>query len=490
MNLPQPSPFEFIKYDEETPYTAPLPIKHITGTFYMRVMEAEWFANPNWWFGCSKETDLYLSEEYGYLLDDCSKSTNIEKILVYDQLPRHVYRDQCASHIISWFLQKALEIVELIDIESLDDAQFCFMLLPLRHTNDIGNIRRVLDIAWRRLSTRVCGDVIRNFIKATYRKHPLQAAEFALPCEAFNESILEYNPKAKLNNLISVNPPKKKLIMSLSGGVDSMLCSWLLKSYDVIALHINYGNRVTANDEEEFVRWWCGKLGIPCYVRRIHEIRRDICMKHNMRDLYESYTRNVRYSCYKQFGSDVLVVLGHNKDDILENIFTNIAHKTKYENLNGMQEFSTVDGISFWRPLLDKTKDDIISLARAIGIPHLPNSTPPWSQRGQIRASVVPVLEKWNEFFIDGLHGLSNEMRGLYGILDMYVNDFMKFVKVSDGCIYLTKPCDMHCQAFWMCLFSKLGIRPSHKSIENMMQAVKRRTKKIQLTKDWQVVLI
>jgi tRNA(Ile)-lysidine synthetase-like protein len=163
----------------------------------------------------------------------------------------------------------------------------------------------------------------------------------------------------------------------LSGGVDSIVCCWCLVNTfkNITALHINYNNRKTSDEEERFVRWWCGKIGIKCYVRKISEIKRDACMKYGLRDVYETYTRNVRYSCYKQFG-DSVIILGHNKDDILENLFTNIANKTKYDNFSSKKNiyFFKQDNINFYRPLLDKTKREIAIYAHENNIPYLPTS--------------------------------------------------------------------------------------------------------------------
>ena len=118
----------------------------------------------------------------------------------------------------------------------------------------------------------------------------------------------------------------------------------------------------------------------------------------------------VRYGVYKALKGPV--ILGHNKDDCLENIFTNIANKTKYDDLRGMTHISN-NQVEFWRPLLDFSKDEIVEYAKKHDIPHLPNSTPTWSQRGQIRSKVIPCLNEWNPEFIKGLFEITKQTKVL-----------------------------------------------------------------------------
>ena len=135
-------------------------------------------------------------------------------------------------------------------------------------------------------------------------------------------------------------------------------------------------------------------------------------MLNDLRDVYESYTKKVRFNSYKCAGSNnPIVILGHNKDDCLENILTNIAYNNKYENLIGVEYISVIDNITFIRPLIDVYKKDIYDFANRHNLPYLKNSTPDWCQRGKIRTEVKPVLEKWDKRIIEGLFNLSDIMK-------------------------------------------------------------------------------
>ena len=443
----------------------------------------EWIKNENWWFVNSQYIDAYITLHYQHLLDiDISNELPITQIIIYDQLPRHVFRNQDCNHIILYFLQKALAInIEEDYRDNLSINLWCFSLLPKRHTNNLINILEVMKISWNKLnisSNEQDKLIIKKFIKATYQRCPTNDQskliqfypnnenfyptkymtvkdiknDFAdiLDNSVYDNILIDESKFINIKNNIDNN--KDNIILSLSGGVDSMICSTILSIKYNSIVHINYCNRTTSDREEEFVKAWCDYMRLPLYIRRIEEINRPLCMENNLRDIYESYTRNVRYSTYKtvnSFGiqnknrthkyrpissnpikSEIIkniprVILGHNKDDCLENIFTNIAHENHYENLNGMTYISIQDEIEFIRPLLNITKDEIRNFAYKMNYPFLPNSTPSWSQRGQIRTNIVPILEKWDSRITGSLFSLSDTIKDLHIILDHFVDSYI-----------------------------------------------------------------
>lgn len=434
-------------------------------------MEREWFDHPEWWFAGCDAVDRHVADRFEHLLDRVDHS-GIEAILVYDQLPRHVYRGQPCAHVIEYFLRKALAV--RLDLESLDDDRFCFALLPSRHA---GNWREALEKAWSRVDARgEASPSLRRFLKATYDRAPRDAGCFSESPETVDRAILEHSPVLPPADGERIEAPEGRVVVSLSGGVDSMLCSWMLRGRLHSTVHVNYCNRCTSDREADLVAWWSRNvLGVPCVVRRIDEIRRVPCMAHGLRETYEKYTRDVRYECYRAFGRDALIVLGHNRDDALENVFTNVAKGcASLENLRGMRERSTVDGIEFWRPFLNLSKSEICEKARAMRIPYLPTSTPAWSMRGQIRSSIVPALDAWNPRFVENLYALSGIVANLCASLDERAR--------SSGFI---ADADARCAIFWRRWLDARGYRASAKSIEYLCDRLRssRRLARVVLSK-------
>ena len=448
-----------------------------------------YLSNPHWWFSATDEDDAYITREFGHLLDQESTTDEdpLNMILIYDQLPRHIFRNTPSSHIISWYLQRALDICLRMTPEYLDTLtaqEWCFAFMPYRHTNAPHYIAEIAKLAWAKITTLTTPDdisIMQRFLKALYERCPTEdqaefIAEYPPPNTKHTSLQCIYEDHRNiLDTQTHTHPPPpiqiqlplstdKHTILSLSGGVDSMVCSYILakQNTEFQAVHINYGNRDTADAEEAFVKDWCAYLGVSLYVRRITEIKREPCMKHNMREIYETYTRRVRLGTYDTV-SACTIVLGHNKDDCLENIMTNIAGRTHYENLTGMSHEK------FYRPLLNVSKADIKAFAAHHRIPHLPNSTPPWSQRGQIRASVVPVLDAWNPLFIPGMHHLSTTLSQYHQLARHLARLFVSQPSIN---LVVNNAC------FWRVVFTILTPtqHPSLRSIDNLIATVNAKT--------------
>jgi tRNA(Ile)-lysidine synthetase-like protein len=421
-------------------------------------LAATWFKHPEWWFHASEQHDAYIRDTYGHMLDtgfpDSQNSPldnqqRLGRIILWDQIPYHVYRGQPAKHVICWFNQLAIRECRFVLQENALDAfthdEWAFVLLPLRHTNVPHMCWEAAHVAWSLMMThtQTSNNILQRFLRATYANCPTRdqspyvqvfsgktimrwslSADFedvlesaptntdlAFIVRQMNSAILQepcFRAITEIENLIS-----DPVVVSVSGGVDSMVLLTLLaaKLPSISAVHIDYNNR--SSKEAEFVRSWCAFLGIPLYIRSIKEIKREPCMEFGLRSTYETYTRNVRYATYKHVLEATCasaVVLGHNQDDCFENILTNLCHQEKLDNLVGMNRRSQIDGIAFLRPFLQLDKSAIYKAARYYRIPYLQDSTPAWSQRGRIRDNVRPVLEHWNPAMVGSLFTLSDTL--------------------------------------------------------------------------------
>ena len=127
----------------------------------------------------------------------------------------------------------------------------------------------------------------------------------------------------------------RNVIISLSGGVDSMVLTYILKcislsdkNIKLYCCHLNYNNRRESKDEALFLIDWCNCNNIILEVKNIQHITRG----DKNRGVYEEETRNIRYEYYKElvlkYDCDG-VMLGHHRDDLSENVFNNIMRGRK-----------------------------------------------------------------------------------------------------------------------------------------------------------------
>ena len=322
-------------------------------------------------------------------------------------------------------------------------------------------------------------------INQSLDKYPLKLSFIKdIICKSSN---FDFNCKFKINKKIDKHvkflffdtiPKTQKIIISLSGGVDSMICSYILKSleYDFIAIFINYNNRKESFKEEHFVRWWCYHMNIPLYVRKITEINRN----KNMRDFYEKITQKIRFDMYKKF-PDRHVVLGHNKDDCIENIFTNIKKQVSLDNLFGMEKSSIKHNVTILRPMLDLSKKSIMELANKFNIPYLFDSTPNWSERGKMRDNLIPMLNKFDKKIIHGLINLTKFNKELYSLIDTFVIPNFNIKQVNNNLFIEHKKCTSF--IIWKKIFNQVNenyyiTNISNKSIRNFLDKLSNLRKK------------
>lgn len=467
-----------------------------------------WLATPQWWFSPSQQDDEYITRTFSNLLDSAQFVSKLEMLVVFDQLPHHIYRKEHAKHIITYFLQKALS-VHFTDEEmsNMTTSQWVFAMLPKRHSLVVESIFEVMSHAWMRINddslTPFDKRLLRRFIKASYTRCPVQKQFNKMVLYQANYTCLTSITKYKFCNVYkTVDKWLSKflvkndaVILSLSGGVDSMVLGVITKmlGYRLISVMINYENRQTANDEEKFVSDWCKfKLGVPLFVRQIHEIKRDKCMKYELRELYETYTRNVRYACYKDVWKTITetkevpkVLLGHNMDDCFENVLTNVVQQKKFHNLKGMTESCEIDGICFIRPMLSISKKEIREFALRNNIPHLPDSTVSWCQRGIIRDKVRPTLENWDCRTVESFFSLGNKISEFTDALHTLIKSWISKVSLDTSLKTWTLPVDSWdhipmSQVFWRGFLHELtGIHISKKSLDDFTQRLQHRPTKL-----------
>jgi tRNA(Ile)-lysidine synthetase-like protein len=454
-----------------------------------------WNNNTNLWFNSTPDDDLFLTNKYIYLFNHNNNNIMNKKewtsyVILYDQIIKHVNR--CGNNIKQPdnFIENCYSKYNEFK-DDINEFEFIFMLMPIRHTHKLNHVKFVLNETWSKLSIYPS---LKKYLTATYERY--------IKCGTDMDNIIKYeksgtifinteilDDKCKNNidvifntthNLIIIFKDflekyklmDKLITVSISGGVDSMVCSYILKQIPgikFICVHIDYYNRPECEQEEELLKWWCNTiLDVPLYIRRIDEINRPKCMEYELRDLYESYTKNIRFNSYITTSPDVIVMLGHNKDDTIENIFTNIASTSHYENLLGMKEYSTQAGsnkssILFIRPLLNTMKKDIYDFALEYNIPFLSDSTPKWSQRGKIRDVVRPALESWNPLILDGLIKMSERMTQLNELINKLTTVDVNFNSINDI------PID---NIYWEILLKKHNIYITKKTMKELIKKI------------------
>jgi len=148
-----------------------------------------------------------------------------------------------------------------------------------------------------------------------------------------------------------------KLILALSGGIDSMVLSDLLLKAKVefVAAHCNFHLRGEESDgDEKFVCEFAEKFGIQCFVKHFetekYAAEQGISIEMAARELRYAWFEELR----QQLGYDRIAV-AHHADDQAETFFINLLRGA---GLNGLKGMKPQNGVII-RPLLWASREQI-----------------------------------------------------------------------------------------------------------------------------------
>lgn len=316
---------------------------------------------------------------------------------------------------------------------------------------------------------------------------------------------------------------KESIILSLSGGVDSMvILACLISIRDslntkserltIYACMIDYNGRPESNYEVEFLKEFCKNYNVEIFITKINKNKfKKYNSNNNIKNVskknYEETSKEIRFRSYldliNKFGSNG-IILGSDQDDVIENIFINTLNGNSILDLEILKKFNKTkmlnNNFNIYRPLIDVCKNDIKSFANKFNIPYFIDTTPKWSKRGKVRNKVFPLIENiYNGTFKQKLKDIgrqSNELnRIIYNsIILPWKNDII--INNNDSELFLI-PVKFKELILWEALitvlFEKLNLIPiKKKTIENLVSELSNlqsSTKKIQLENNYYAII-
>ena len=195
-----------------------------------------------------------------------------------------------------------------------------------------------------------------------------------------------------------------KIILALSGGIDSMvLADMLLKAkVEFVAAHCNFHLRGAESDGDDwFVRKFAEKRGIQCFVKHFetekYAAKYGISIEMAARDLRYAWFEQLR----QQLGYDKIAV-AHHADDQAETFFINLLRGA---GLNGLKGMKPQNGVII-RPLLWASREQIRKYAVENHIVWREDHTNVESVylRNRIRNQLLPVFDELQPEARQGLY--------------------------------------------------------------------------------------
>ena len=209
----------------------------------------------------------------------------------------------------------------------------------------------------------------------------------------------------KLNNIII----DKKIIVAVSGGVDSICLIHILKNlgYDLVLAHVNHNFREESKIEEKEMEKLAKSLNIPFELLDYHYdgISNEHADGHEKRYLF------FRSLCNKY--NTNLIATAHHLDDQAETIIMKILEGS---NLYGYGGISIVndDGLfKIIRPLLCVSKEELYNYAKTNNLKYFEDYTNDLNiyERNRIRHNVIPLLKNETNDFYKKIYEYSNILK-------------------------------------------------------------------------------
>lgn len=502
-----------------------------------------WRANPAYWLpitGAEKAAaDAAIHAAFWTYIPDADTLSG--RVIYLDQFSRHFARlGLLEEEVVKVRREKACRLVEGASTEeicAMDEVELTFCLMPFKHLERWSFIFRTIHRVWlpAKGSTLTTFPVLQRFYIDTYKKAytlermraglsraNAQAAPFLSrhPDDSVHDprAVCDYYPEEYENNdplwdqlsplmaildcnenglapLLGALRPYKRAIVSLSGGVDSMVMLRILKKNgaDVSALHIVYGNRAESEDELRVIAEFCRRLEVKLAVYRIPWLRRG-CVE---REFYEEMTRQLRFWAYRSLAGDaedIPVLLGHIQDDVVENIWTNIVMNTHLGDLKKMQAEEVQMGVRLARPFLRIEKRAIYTAAQLLAVPYLKNTTPSWSNRGKFREHFhAATVEQFGAGVDARLIAFAEAMQRQTALVQRFVYEpiYKSWSHESEGTVNITTAVEAELDAAgWTEIFEHLChrrldvSRPSAAAVREFCRRLKRG-----ITRGWKMHL-
>ncbi len=223
----------------------------------------------------------------------------------------------------------------------------------------------------------------------------------------------------------------KKIMIAISGGIDSVVLTHLLYklNVDISLAHCNFRLRGNASDEDQlFAQELANQMNVAFYTTNFDTSKyaKEIGYSTQMA------ARELRYDWFEKIRAKNnldYVATAHHLDDNLETFLINFSRGTGLKGLTGIPPINK----SIVRPLLVFSRDEIEQYAKENGVIWREDKSNQelTYQRNKIRHQVVPILKELNPQLVNSFKKTHEYLTGSRDIIEDKLTDITQDVIAS-----------------------------------------------------------
>lgn len=230
------------------------------------------------------------------------------------------------------------------------------------------------------------------------------------------------------NNLIK---PGDKILLAVSGGIDSMMMAHLFLSqdYNIGIAHCNFSLRGRESDkDEDLVRCFAAENNLPFFTTRFET--KTYSKKHKLS--VQMAARELRYKWFEEIrerNKYDSIAVAHNLNDNIETLLINLTRGTGLAGMTGIKPASN----AIIRPILFATRQAIWTYVEQNNIVFREDRSNSDTKyvRNKIRHLVIPVLKEINPSIEQTLNEAAERFSGFNEIVTEYIENLRENITLE-----------------------------------------------------------
>ena len=211
---------------------------------------------------------------------------------------------------------------------------------------------------------------------------------------------------------------KKKLLLAISGGLDSMVMLHLFQQldYDIAVAHCNFQLRgLESFEDQNFVREYVDAQAIPFFTTLFDTEN----FAKDTKKSIQVAARELRYDWFYELAETNhfdYILTAHHADDSIETFIINLSRGTGLEGLIGIPAIND----KIIRPLLPFSREEIENYAQENNIKWREDSSNASDKyiRNKIRHDLVPILKELQPHFLQSFQKTQGFLRESQAMVD------------------------------------------------------------------------